>query len=120
MVKNLPASTGDTRDTGSIPGSRRSFGGRIGNPTPVFLPGKFHGQRILVGYSPWSHKESDTIEATEQTHADVRGKVAQNHVSCNVSDGSQGKGACDKLLKIVLNCFLLNYVLPSAKSPSLS
>ena len=73
-----------------------------------------------MGYSPWSHKESDTIEATEQTHADVRGKVAQNHVSCNVSDGSQGKGACDKLLKIVLNCFLLNYVLPSAKSPSLS
>ena len=31
-------------------------------PTPVFLPGKFHGQKILVRYSPWSHKESDTIE----------------------------------------------------------
>ena len=29
-------------------------------PTPVFLPGKFHGQRSLVGYSPWGHKESDT------------------------------------------------------------
>ena len=29
-------------------------------PTPVFLPGKFHGQTSLVGYSPWSHKESDT------------------------------------------------------------
>ena len=27
-------------------------------PTPVFLPGEFHGQRSLVGYSPWSHKES--------------------------------------------------------------
>ena len=25
-------------------------------PTPVFLPGKFHGQRSLVGYSPWVHK----------------------------------------------------------------
>ena len=24
---------------------------------PVFLPGEFHGQRSLVGYSPWSHKE---------------------------------------------------------------
>ena len=24
--------------------------------TPVFLPGEFHGQRSLVGYSPWSHK----------------------------------------------------------------
>ena len=30
--------------------------------TPVFLPGKFHGQRSLAGYSPWGHKESDTTE----------------------------------------------------------
>ena len=34
-------------------------------PTPVLLPGKFHGQRSLVGYSPWGCKESDT---TEQLH----------------------------------------------------
>ena len=26
-------------------------------PTPVFLPGKFHGQRSLVGYNPWGHKD---------------------------------------------------------------
>jgi len=31
-------------------------------PTPVFLPGKSHGQRSLVGYSPWGHKESDVTE----------------------------------------------------------
>ena len=31
-------------------------------PTPVLLPEKFHGQRSLVGYSPWGHKESNTIE----------------------------------------------------------
>ena len=31
-------------------------------PTPVFLPGKSHGQRSLVGYSPWGCKESDTTE----------------------------------------------------------
>ena len=31
-------------------------------PTPVFLPGEFHGQRSLVGYSPWGHKKSDTTE----------------------------------------------------------
>ena len=31
-------------------------------PTPVLLPGKFHGLRSLVGYSPWDHKESDTTE----------------------------------------------------------
>ena len=29
---------------------------------PTFLPGKFHGQRSLEGYSPWGHKESDTTE----------------------------------------------------------
>ena len=28
-------------------------------PTPVLLPGKFHGWRSVVGYSPWGHKESD-------------------------------------------------------------
>ena len=34
-------------------------------PAPVFLPGKFHGERSLMGYSPWGHEESDT---TEQAH----------------------------------------------------
>ena len=31
-------------------------------PTPVFLPGKSHGWRILVGYNPWGRKELDTTE----------------------------------------------------------
>ena len=31
-------------------------------PTPVFLPGKSHGQRSLVSYSPWGHKELDMTE----------------------------------------------------------
>ena len=31
-------------------------------PTPIFLPGEFHGQRSLMGYSPWEHKELDTTE----------------------------------------------------------
>ena len=30
--------------------------------TPVFLPGEFHGQRSLVGHSPWGCRESDTTE----------------------------------------------------------
>ena len=42
-----------------IPWSRRW------QPSPVFLPGKFHGQRSLVGYSPRGHIQSDT---TERTH----------------------------------------------------
>ena len=33
-------------------------------PTPIFLPGKPHGQRSLVGYSPWGRKESDMTEHT--------------------------------------------------------
>ena len=33
-------------------------------PTPVSLPGEFHGQRSLASYSPLGHKESDTTEAT--------------------------------------------------------
>ena len=36
--------------------------------TPVFLPGESHGQRSLVGYSPWGHKGSDTTERLTLTH----------------------------------------------------
>ena len=51
-------------DSALIPGSERSPEGGHGNPLPVFLPGESHGQRNLVGYSPWGCKESDTTEAT--------------------------------------------------------
>ena len=34
-------------------------------PTLVFLPGKSHGWRSLVGYSPWGHQE---LDSTEQLH----------------------------------------------------
>ena len=54
MVKNLPA----MQET-----QVRSLGCEDPwRPTPAFLPGKFHEQRILVGYSPWSRKESDTTQ----------------------------------------------------------
>ena len=37
--------------------------------TPVFLPGEFHGQGCLVGYSPCGHKKSDTTERlSKHTH----------------------------------------------------
>ena len=67
VVKNLPGNAGNL---GLIPVWGRSPRGRYGNPLqyscmPVFLPGKPHGQRSLVGYSPWGHKESDTTEVTE-------------------------------------------------------
>ena len=37
-------------------------------PTPVFLPGKSHGQRSLVGYGPWGLEQSDMTEATEHEY----------------------------------------------------
>ena len=54
-------SASNAGDLGSIPGSGRHPGEGNGNP-PVFLPGEFHGQRSLVGYSPWGHRELDTTE----------------------------------------------------------
>ena len=61
VVKNQPASSGDTRDAGSIPGSGRSS--EVGNGNPLqFLPGKFHGLGSLEGYSLWGCRESNTTE----------------------------------------------------------
>ena len=50
MVKIPPAE--QEAWMGSIPGSGKFPGVGNGKPTPVFLPGKFHGQKSLVGYSP--------------------------------------------------------------------
>ena len=55
MVKNLPANAEDADDAGdtdSNPGSGKSPREGNGKSTPVFLPGEFHGQRSLAGYSP--------------------------------------------------------------------
>ena len=49
VVKNLPA---NAKDAGLIPGLGRCPGEKNGNLTPIFLPGKSHGQRSLAGYSP--------------------------------------------------------------------
>ena len=38
-------------------------------PIPVFLPGKFHGQRSLAGYSPWGHKSQTQLsDHSEESH----------------------------------------------------
>ena len=58
VVKNWPANAGEV---GSIPGLGGSLG-RKWQPTLVFLPGESHGQRSLVGYSPWGRHSL----ATEQ------------------------------------------------------
>ena len=61
--KNLPANSGDLKDVGSIPGSRRSPGGGHGNL--LQYSGESHGQRSLAGYSLCGYKELDTMEVTE-------------------------------------------------------
>ena len=62
VVKNLPASAGDSRDTSLISGPGRSPRGEIWQPTPGFLPEKPHGPRSLLGCSPWGGKELDMTE----------------------------------------------------------
>ena len=64
VVKNPPASAGDLRDAGLIPGLGRSPEGGNGNPLQYSCLENPHGQRSLVGYSPWGCKESDMTEAT--------------------------------------------------------
>ena len=58
MVKNLPA----MQETWVQSLDQEDPLEKDWQPTPVFLPGESHGQRSLVGYSPWSYKESDTTK----------------------------------------------------------
>ena len=55
-------------DLGLIPGSGRSPGGGHGTPLQYSCLENPHGQKSLVGYSPWGHKESDTTEWLTHTH----------------------------------------------------
>ena len=60
-------STCNAGDLASIPGSWR----REWQPSPVLLPGEFYGQSSLADYSPWGHKESDTIERLTEINNDL-------------------------------------------------
>ena len=62
MLKNLPANVGATGDADSIPESGKRPWRREWQSTPVFLPGKSHGQRSLAGYSPRGRKGSVKTE----------------------------------------------------------
>ena len=61
-LKNLPANARDRGVVGSIPQVRRIPWRRKWQSTPVFLPGKSHGQRSLLDYSPCGCRESDRTE----------------------------------------------------------
>ena len=65
MVKNLPAMQ-ETRVQSRV---GKILWRREWVLTPVFLPGEFHGQRSLVGYSSWDCKESDMTELPNKRRA---------------------------------------------------
>ena len=64
------------------------------HPTPVLLPGKSHGQRSLVGCSPWGHEESDT---TERLHFHISlsciGEGNGNPLQCSYLENPRDRGA---------------------------
>ena len=64
VVKNPPTNAGDARDAGSIPGSGNCSEKEMATHSSI-LAWEIHGQRSLVGYSPWGHKESDMTEHTK-------------------------------------------------------
>ena len=64
------ASSCNAGDPGSIPGLGRSPGEGNVNPLQYSCHGESHGQRSLVGYSPWGHKELDPTERLH-THTDT-------------------------------------------------
>ena len=67
-VSNAKESACNAGDLGSIPGSGRSPGVGNGNPLQCSYLKNPHGQRSLGGYSPWSHKKSDTTEWLSTAH----------------------------------------------------
>ena len=64
VVKNLFASAGDVRDTGSLSSLGRSPGEGHDNPLQYSCLEYPHGQKSLVGHNPWGSKELGTAEAT--------------------------------------------------------
>ena len=74
VVKNPPANAGDpiTLSLGQEEPLEEEW-----QPTPVFLPGKFHKLMNVVGYSPWGHKESDMTDYTH-THLKRYVKIPTN------------------------------------------
>ena len=73
-VKNLPANEGDTWDSRFDPWVGKIPWRREWQPTPVFLPGKLHGQGSLESCSSWGHKVLDT---TEHAHMHVWDKQSR-------------------------------------------
>ena len=109
MVKNSPAKGSHKRLrfgswVGKIPWKRKW------QPAPVFLPGKFHGQRSLAGYSPWVPIESDTAEPLSFSCSWISGSgipiaVTSHRGETNPWSGLHHSGS----VSLFLELFLLKY-----------
>ena len=89
------------------------------HPSPVLLPGKSHGQRSLVGYSPWGHKELDT---TDQLYLPLKpgfpGGSDGKEFACSVGDLSLTPGWEDPLEKgVATHCGILAWSIPWTEEP---
>ena len=84
-VKNLPATQRSRFD----PQIRKITWGRKWLLTSVFLPGEFHGQRSLVGCSPWGHKESDMSERVSTQH-----RALKHPHDCQMNERHRQLGCC--------------------------
>ena len=62
VVKNPPTNAEDSKRCGFDPWVGKMPWRRKWHPTPVFLPGKSHGQKSLADYIPWGLKKSDMTE----------------------------------------------------------
>ena len=91
VIKSPPAKC---RRCGFDPWVGKIHWRRKWQPTSVFLPGKSHGQRSLVGCSPWGHEESDT---TERLHFHFSlsciGEGNGNPLQCSCSENPRDRGA---------------------------
>ena len=66
VVKNPPANAGRQKTRGFDSWVGKISWRRAWQPTSVFVPGESHGQRSLVGYSPWGHKKIGHNLVTKQ------------------------------------------------------
>ena len=118
--KNLPANAGNARDFGFNPWVGQIPWRRKSQLASVFLPGKFHRQRSLSGYSPQGCKESDGTERVHarahvraRTHTRGLGLPPSHHYQFNVlwdhqmivlSENSKSLNSCFLNFNMCNNC----------------
>ena len=81
VVKNPPVTTGNSGDAVSIPGVGRFYWRRKWQPTPVCLPGKFHGQKSGGLQSMGSHRAGHNWA---RTHTQIHGTLLKRWKETNV------------------------------------